>query len=217
MVSVETPVAVADESARRLTGPRWKAGLGAALLLAWSSGVSLLLGALMVPHWVGLPAPQAAQSLPSALARDAAQGRWSVYHVLFADCPCSRSLLAALVEQPPSGELARQAHQRALLVGADPALAERLLRAGYEVRNPTAAELASDYGAEAAPLLLVVDPAGRLRYSGGYSPRKRGLDLQHNAILQQLLQGQEVTALPVFGCGVSTRLQAALDPLRLKY
>ncbi len=72
------------------------------------------------------------------------------------------------------------------------------------------------YGIESAPLMIVDDAHGVIRYAGGYTSRKQGLDYQDQAIVHQLLSGAEVDPLPLFGCAVSQRLKQMVDPFRLK-
>ncbi|QDV09953.1 hypothetical protein Poly30_55140 [Planctomycetes bacterium Poly30] len=54
-------------------------------------------------------------------------------------------------------------------------------------------------------------------FLGGYTERKQGLAYLDLQTLEQLRAGIQPSPLPVYGCGVSTSLQSALDPLRIKY
>lgn len=194
---------------------RLRAGLGSGLLGAWGLGVSLVLAGLMVPHWTPLPRPEAGQASLPALVREADGQRWTSYHVLFGECPCSRGVLEALINRGPT----QTPDQREvlLLVGEAPDLARRIADAGFGSRQLTQAELRTDYGAEAAPLLLIAAPDGRLAYSGGHTTRRRGAALEDLRLLAELRADRPVRPLPVFGCGVSSELQSRLDPLGLKY
>jgi hypothetical protein len=59
----------------------------------------------------------------------------------------------------------------------------------------------------------VLDPGDHARYVGGYTARKQGPDVQDRKILATLLGGTKPEENPVYGCAVSSRLQAALNPI----
>ena len=63
----------------------------------------------------------------------------------------------------------------------------------------------------------MVDPAGVVRYAGGYTARKQGLELRDRQILGDLMASGTTPLLPLYGCAVSKRLQAILDPIGIKY
>lgn len=194
---------------------RLRAGLGSGLLWAWALGVSLVLAGLMAPHWTTLPRPEAGRSALPALAQQADGLRWTSYHVLFADCPCSRSVLVSLLDRGPQQGPDRR--EVLLLVGEATELAQRATAAGFELRELSPAQLQADYGAEAAPLLLIAAPDGSLAYSGGHTQRRRAAALEDQRLLAELRSGRPVRPLPVYGCGISNELQSRLDPLGLKY
>jgi len=68
---------------------------------------------------------------------------------------------------------------------------------------------------QAAPLLVIADPADRRRYVGGYTARKRGQDVWDLELLSRLQADAPVDPLPLFGCAVSQSLRAAADPVGL--
>jgi hypothetical protein len=133
--------------------------------------------------------------------------------VLYAECGCSRGVLEHVAQRaaPPGCD------EIVLLVGQDPQAERLCAERGLRCVVLSAEQLAEQYGVEAAPLLLVTDPHGRTRYSGGYTGAKRSLAFQDLALLERLVAGESVAPLPVFGCGVSASLQDALDPFGLKY
>lgn len=183
---------------------------------AWAP-VALAIGTtLMATHWRTLPMPAADDArLLGALAQlreDDEAERWLVVHVLYAACRCSRNVVDHLVDAPRPVGLA----ERILLVGATPELDAKLASSPIPVVRVRPEELAERYAIEAAPLLLVVDPAGTLRYRGGYSERKQAEALQDVAIIESLRGDGEVAALPLFGCAVSDELRRMLDPLGLR-
>jgi hypothetical protein len=183
---------------------------------SWAVLMVIIGASLMVNHWVPLPRPQGtAISSKASLASfqaDEAEHRWTAVHFLYAECPCSRRVLNHLLEQSPRED----AIERIVLIGDAPELAMKAEAQGYKVDCVAPAELLAEYGVEAAPLLMVVDPDGQERYIGGYTSRKQLLDVQDRAILDSLMAGQEVEPLPLFGCAVSGRLKSLVDPLGLK-
>ena len=66
-----------------------------------------------------------------------------------------------------------------------------------------AQELGFRFGLEAAPVLIVFDSAGRLRYAGGYYSHPAAITPLDERIYAQLAARAEVEPLPVFGCAVS--------------
>ncbi len=78
-------------------------------------------------------------------------------------------------------------------------------------------ELQQRYEIESVPLLVVADATGHIRYSGGYTDKSGAVDVEDAAIIDGVRAGRAVDARPVFGCAVSSRVQEAIDPLRLKY
>ncbi|MBL4689258.1 MAG: hypothetical protein JKY37_31990 [Nannocystaceae bacterium] len=184
---------------------------------AWAA-ISLLAGAsLMVSHWTVLPKPDvddpAFTEQLNGLRTAQDDQQWVVVHVLYSRCSCSQRVFDHLFdEQRPAG-----AHERILLVEADPAIERRAAARGFSVKIVTRAELKNEFHIEAAPMLIVIDPQGSVRYAGGYTDRKQGFEFRDTAIVKALADGGDPAELPLFGCGVSEELQQALDPFRLKY
>jgi hypothetical protein len=107
-------------------------------------------------------------------------------------------------------------HEHIVLIGGENELAARAQSHGYSVDHVSPEQLKAQYGIEAAPLLAVVDPQRRVRYAGGYTARKQVLDIHDLAIITDLMNGQRVSTLPVYGCAVSKSLQEIVDPLGIK-
>ena len=176
----------------------------------WAFGMVIAGAALMVDHWVGLIVSpgdgRAVVSLAGAPAH-----RWTVAHVLYAACPCSRRVVTHLIERRPIDGVT----EVVLVVGhlrAEPALRD----AGFSVVNVDVDDLAR-LGIDAAPAFVVVDGDGAVRHAGGYTAHKQGLDYADVEAVDALRNGDVVTALPVLGCAMTRELQRALDPLLLKY
>jgi hypothetical protein len=175
----------------------------------------LIVGAfLTAAHSYGLPRPTepALQAGMKAL-REPGEDGTLVAHVLYQKCRCSRRILDHLVARKALPGIT----EKVVLVDADPEIVASLRGAGYQALPTTAAVLRDRYHVEAAPLLVVADGDGRLRYQGGYSGHAQGADLQDLQIIRAALAEAETRSLPLFGCAVSRELQRALDPLGIKY
>lgn len=188
-------------------------GVTLALLAIWGASSLVLCSFLLSRHLLPLPHPAAGnRQLRAALRSDTDGGRWAAVHILSTGCGCSRRVIESLLGRGPLFGV----RERVVLVGAGSDGAEATLRArGFVTEALTPPALGLRYGVEAVPLLLVGDPAGDVRYVGGYTARKSGPVLRDVEIVSALRAGRGVSALPTFGCAVAERLRAALDPLRL--
>ncbi len=171
---------------------------------------------LMVGHWYTLPRPATdnpqLQRAFAALRGDEFDG-WQIVHFLFVECRCSQRILEHLVDDPrPAGVL-----ETIVLVGDDGPFQERATALGFRVLVTTPEVLAAKYGVTGAPLFAVADPHDVVRYLGGYTDRKQGLDVRDTAIIADLQNHRATNELPLFGCATSVELQELLDPLGLKY
>jgi hypothetical protein len=198
-----------------ITGRRW-CSLGAFWI--WAAILFVAGTSLAAAHFA-LPKPDAKnQALAHALSSLRSQSdeqKWLAVHVLYAQCRCSRNILEHLAASRRPAAFS----EKVLIVGERPELNPLLRRMsdrGMDVRRTTVAELQSKFHVEAAPLLLVVDPRGNVRYSGGYTERKQGPDVRDAEIMTRLAREQTVAELPLFGCAVSEKLRKLLDPLELK-
>ncbi len=185
---------------------------------AWLGVSTIGAGTLMVGHWYTLPKPAADDAqLISALGALRPVGRerdWFAVHVLYSSCPCSVRVLDHLFSPERNADV----QEEILLVEPDAQIEERAASAGFSVTVVTPEELASEYGIEAAPMMVVLDPSDRIRYAGGYTERKQGVDIRDLAVLRTLRdEAARTIELPLFGCAVSFELQSILDPLKLKY
>lgn len=174
--------------------------------MAWAGLVSVPLAMLMAQHLTPLPAPEAG-AWP-------ASGRWHVVHILAGDCPCSADVAAGLAGRHPQAGL----QEEIWLIGNAP-WGQELARAGFAVQPVSVEELQHRRGPEGAPWLLVIDPAGRIAYSGGHTGRPAGhhAPLRDVEICGAVQLGRTIEALPAYGCAVSAELRTRLDPLQLKY
>ena len=189
-------------------------------LAVWAVVCVLFGGALMVDHLVALPAPAATDAalhqMIATQRRADQRGRWLVLHVIAESCGCSRRVLDHLLADPRPGDVA----ERVVFITEQPATAATTLAAirarGFDLDVVTPDELGARYHIEAAPLLVVVDPGDRVRYVGGYTPRKQAADVRDLAMIAAVRRGEIVTPLPAFGCAIGRALRSKLDPLGIR-
>lgn len=189
---------------------------GRVTLVLWGVACLAIGVVLMAGHWVPLPTPDRADPvLNQSLAElDPVNGaRWSMYHVLYAKCRCSLRTFDYLFARGAAPDV----NETIVLVGEHDEYQKRARAHGFAVETITRETLKTRFNVETAPLLLIRDPAGAIRYSGGYTARKQGLDYQDRLVLAELRDGTEAGTLPAYGCGVSAELQAYLDPIGVKY
>jgi hypothetical protein len=204
---IETKLAERPRIARQAT--RWA-------FWFWACLSFVMATLLMVAHTYALPKPATSDpELRAAVAatRNVADGRrFRALHVLYSRCRCSQRILSHLSERGAMASVS----ERVVLVGENADYERAARAAGFQVDVITPEQLVARYGVTAAPLFLVAGPDDELRYVGGYSERKQGLDLRDVAILKALVAGESSTELPLFGCAVSDSLKKLLDPLGLK-
>jgi hypothetical protein len=191
------------------------------LLAAWLVPCTAVSVVLLASHTVPLPTPPKddgalhaglAELRTTALSPEQS-ATWTLVHVLYGQCRCSEQTLEYLVKRGPKAH----ASEVVLLVGDNPEFAASARAAGFALTAVTAHELKARFNIETAPLLLVLDPSGAVRYAGGYTARKQGLDYQDTEILETLQHGGAALELPPFGCAASRELQKLLDPIGIKY
>jgi hypothetical protein len=175
-------------------------------------------GYMLSSHLLTLPTPELSDLGPqhSAVAerRSTQQGRWLVVHILDQECKCSLRVLDHLLAGPRPADTV----ERIVLIGGtlSPERSAAIRARGFDLDHVTPAELGERYRVEAAPLLIVIDPADKVSYVGGYSPRKQSADVRDVAMVEALRRGERVTPLPTFGCAVGRGLRARIDPLGIR-
>jgi hypothetical protein len=181
--------------------------LGRALLVVWFASMVLLGAGLLSRHLVALPRPNSSsmEAALAALRSESERNRWLAVHVLYSGCRCSERIAEHLAHTRRPDDWS----EIVLWVGEE---APPAALSHFDVRRITTAELAT-LGIEAAPSLVVLDPRGRALYAGGYTSRKQGPAIEDRRILDDARHGRSITALPVFGCAVSSRLQSELEKL----
>lgn len=186
-------------------------------LALWFCGVVVMMASLAVSHLFSLAPldrrnPKLVAELAALLPDE--RGDWASVHVLYTECRCSQRVFDHLYVSDRPTDL----HEVVLLVGddRDHAIERRLSGRGFEVIPVAPEMLRARFGIEGAPTFVLVDPARRVRYSGGYTIRQQGPDIRDLAIVREIRQGDDVADLPVFGCAVSKRLKALFDPFAIK-
>lgn len=191
------------------------ASVARAVFLGWSAVILVVVSTLMGAHLYALPEPSPSDlTLRESLAalRPLGDQSWQMTHVLYSECRCSRNVFSHVLERPRTEGVI----ENMLLVGARRGMAERAEAQGFHVVTVSRSELLSRFHIEAVPLLVIADPSGAIRYAGGYTERKQGLEIEDEAILASLRSGDEPTVLPLFGCATSRALSSALDPFGLR-
>jgi hypothetical protein len=190
--------------------------LGQVLFIAWIPVAATVGASLMSGHWTTLPTPAAEDDrLPLALAELRSTDdppAWMIVHVLYAACSCSGRVVEHLLVDPRPPGL----DEKILWIGSEPQLDARVEAGPMPIVHLTPQELDDRFAIEGAPLLLVVDPQGVIRYRGGYTDRKQSLAIRDIEIIERLRSEAEVTSLPLFGCAVSDRLRDLLDPFGVR-
>jgi hypothetical protein len=195
----------------------WRAALRivfAAWVLLCVIGGAYLLSA----HLLTLPTPELTDLGPqrSAVAqrRSSQQGQWLAVHILDQECKCSQRVLDHLLAEPrPRGVV-----ERVVLIAGEvaPDRISAIHSHGFDLDIVTPDQLADRYRVQAAPLMVVIDPADAVRYVGGYTPRKQADDVRDVAVLEALMRGESVEPLPTFGCAVGRSLRAKIDPFGIR-
>jgi hypothetical protein len=183
-------------------------------LAAWFIVMTVVAATLLGRHLLALPRPvvdTAVERAMGSIRGAGGAGRWMAVHVLYADCLCSKRVADHVLSTPRPGDLA----ERVLLIGHDSELEARFAAAHFPTIAVTEDEAADRFHVAAAPALVVVDPLGSVRYSGGYTERKQSLEVEDLAILDDLRAGRDVAPRKIYGCAVSSGLRASLNPLRL--
>ncbi len=177
----------------------------------WFLLIALPAMTWMASHHVPLPPPSGTQSAqPSSL-----EAGWRMVHVLAAECGCSGAVAEHLARRGATAGVAEEVWW----IGETSGPTTPLAGSGFTVVPTSADTLQHRLGLEGAPWLLIYDPEGHLRYSGGYAATtpRRGAALEDRTLLARVQSGETVTPFPAYGCATSRRLQTALDPLGLKY
>lgn len=166
--------------------------------LAACSVVTTVAAMLIAALLMGSHTPFLVAQAHSGLAQRT--GRWHAIHILGSECPCSARVAAYLSQRARFTGL----DERVIQVGDEPDTEQNLQQAGWAVEKWSAERVRDYYGALSAPLLIIVDPDGVIRYGGGYSLHSDARDGFHDAEIWTALQaGKDVERLPAYGCALT--------------
>jgi hypothetical protein len=198
-------------------GEPWRRCLVRLGLCTWCGLCLALMAALALAHDAAPSPPALDDPHLVAASREHAtthgQGRWLMVHVLCERCACSRAVVQGLLERRPRADVS----ERVILAGGGQRLRSEFVSAGYPVDEIAIETLRVRWSITAVPMLVVADPAGRLRYAGGYLDRAGAAQSRDLEILAELRSGASRLGLPVVGgCVTSAELERALDPLGVK-
>lgn len=146
-------------------------GLGFLLIVV----ATILLSLMMASH---LPFA-AEESRVARLAERDPVPAWRAFHVVLEGCRCSDALRAHLASRTLPGY-----RETILVLGRD--------------LEPEAAW--ARYGLQGVPWLVLIDPQGRVRYSGGYTASPGDPSYQDQSLAREVQGGQLRSPLPAFGC-----------------
>lgn len=179
-------------------------------LIIWMVGAVAVGATLQARHLLALPTGSIAQAVrdDSATMLRGSKQTLAVWHVLSADCACSRKVAAHLAERAViDGTI--ETIVWVSRTGDAPQTGAMLLV------TVTPDELQRRFGAIAAPQIIAIDSLGAVRYVGGYSKRKQG-SIEDTRIIAALARGADTAPLPVFGCAVAQELVEKTDPVGLE-
>jgi hypothetical protein len=187
-------------------------------IFLWGIVVVIVGAFLMADHWVTLPVPSG-EDIKLARAIDDARnlderGQWLAVHILYSKCTCSKRVVDHLFSKGRSSGI----KEKLIIVDGERPEWLTLAKAkgfSYEVISPK--QLHEIYNVSAAPIMVVADPLGTIRYAGGYTTRKQGPDIKDTEIIDQLMTQNPVKPIPLFGCAIAKGLQELTDPFGLKY
>lgn len=187
-------------------------------ILVWGITLIIVIAILMVDHWVTLPIPSGNDPKLAQAIDDSRElgelGQWIAVHVLYSKCTCSQRIVDHIFTE---GRTVNIKEKLIIVDNAQPEWEELAKAKGFSYQVITAEELHDIYNIPAAPIMVVADPRGEVRYAGGYTARKQGPGIQDIEIIEQLKKENPVKPIPLFGCAVAKGLQKVFDPLGLKY
>lgn len=194
---------------------RLRTALVTAGLTAWFAAALYLAAALSVTHLATYAAPDRRTRLEQfADARRVGAGdRLLVLHVIGESCSCTDGLFRALIGR---GSLAG-VEEHILFMDPRPRRAARARRAGFVFDRLDRAIALDALGLSAAPVMIVLDGSGHLRYAGGYFDHPAAAVSLDRRILGALIDDASAlpAPLPIFGCALDPVLRRRVDPLGL--
>lgn len=175
-----------------------KLALTRRLLLGAFSILSTAAALLVIALLMGSHTPfQTLQARSGVLAR--LTGRWQAVYILGSECPCSDRVARHLLTRPGLASI----DERIVFIGNDRETPYSLKQRGWRVEHWSAERARDAFGAQSAPLLVFVDPAGEIRYSGGFARQSDFRDGFHESeIWNGLSAGLAIKPYPAYGCAL---------------
>jgi thioredoxin-related protein len=173
--------------------------------VVWFVTVSAPLSILMAQHNLSFKADARMES-------SGVQDKFLVTHILGSNCKCSNRIARYLVETQRPSEIA----EKIVVVGGLLKNEMQLQQQGFTIEHISVTELKSRFNLVSAPVLLIKDKSGVLKYSGGYKNIDE-VEARDIEILKRIENGNKVAALPVMGCALTDEAKAAIDPFNFKY
>lgn len=186
-----------------------RAQIGMAALAVWAPATLVAVAFLMVDHIAPLPPPGDPHTLLEGLDAHLPPGSKRAVHVIYEHCTCTDRLFEHLLERGPTPEWA----EAIVYVGTSQQRVRRSRSRGFQVVPLSRDALRLELALDAAPVLVIVDEAGRLAYLGGYFPTPAAVRPQDARFLEEVRRGGKPAELPVFGCAVDEALAQQRDPL----
>lgn len=181
----------------------------------WAASCSVLVTLLVAGHVAPfMAAPVLATTVLFTHKLNDTFDGWQALHIVADGCNCSSDVVSHLVAR---GLDRRLSAEGVVLVGHSPELEQKLKTIGFRYAELAPGAVTGTTGIEAAPTLVVISPTGEILYTGGYYAKRERTEALDGKIVGLVMAGQAVKPLPLFGCAFSKRLQAATDPLGLKY
>lgn len=190
----------------------WKQAAGRAFLVLWLPSMAFAVGTLMINHVAALPAPGDLGDVQAGVAALPGQGAPRVVHIIDERCSCTDGLLRHLFSRGAIPGL----HEQIRYVGQREDRLSAARAAGFEIEAVAEEAVISGLGIDAAPVLILADADGEVRYVGGYFDRPAAVSSLDVGLIRQWRDGEPAAPLPIFGCAVSASLRAQRDPLRLQ-
>jgi hypothetical protein len=190
--------------------------MAAFVVAVWVLGVSVLFSLLTAQHVLTMPVPKNQKFLQAALAQVGEKKTgWRGFHVLLSQCLCSQDVARYLVARKKSPLFDEETVL--LIAEKNPKIEQDLKASGFGVVSVAFKDVVAQYGVEGAPSFHVLNPQGKLLYTGGYYEQRARTEALDLKIVQNLQLNRSMAPLPLYGCALGMSLQKNLDPLNLKY
>lgn len=135
---------------------------------------------------------------------------WGMIHILAMECGCSEIIAEYLLKRKPI-----MPNEKIMFLGTTNKIAKQLKQVGFQIIESKQL----DGYIEGVPQLIVFNPDGDIKYSGGYAPKMITplTKIQDQFIFNSIKNKKNNPQLAVMGCAINKKLQKELDPLGLKY